>query len=362
MKDARRFTLGIEEEFQVIDPETRELRSHVAEIFARGQAGAEGAAQARAAPVGDRGRHADLPRHRRTRAARSSDSARSTHRPAPAKNGLRIAAAGTHPFSHWADVGITPERALRADRLRSADGGAGEPHLRPARARRGRGSRDADPDHEPGALLPAAHPGAVRELAVLAGARHRMDVVSLQGVRQVPAHEHPGLLRLVRRVRVRSCKLLLEDATAIKDRQADLVGHPAALPTMPRSSSGSATSRCAPRRRSPSPRSSRRITAKLWSCCDQNLGFRLYRRALIMENKWRAARWGHRGEAHRLRQGGGGSARRPRSRRSWSSWTTSWTSWAAAHAGGERALDLAHGHGRRAPARGLPATPETSGR
>jgi len=27
------FTLGIEEEFQVVDPETRELRSHIQEIL-----------------------------------------------------------------------------------------------------------------------------------------------------------------------------------------------------------------------------------------------------------------------------------------------------------------------------------------
>src|SRR5262247_907845 len=31
------FTLGIEEEFQIIDPETRELRSHIQEILADGK-------------------------------------------------------------------------------------------------------------------------------------------------------------------------------------------------------------------------------------------------------------------------------------------------------------------------------------
>src|SRR5205807_4736638 len=31
------FTLGIEEEFQVIDPETRELKSHIQEMFAEGE-------------------------------------------------------------------------------------------------------------------------------------------------------------------------------------------------------------------------------------------------------------------------------------------------------------------------------------
>ena len=31
------FTLGIEEELQVIDPETRELRSHISQMFAAGE-------------------------------------------------------------------------------------------------------------------------------------------------------------------------------------------------------------------------------------------------------------------------------------------------------------------------------------
>jgi carboxylate-amine ligase len=31
------FTLGIEEEFQVVDPETRLLRSHISEMFAEGE-------------------------------------------------------------------------------------------------------------------------------------------------------------------------------------------------------------------------------------------------------------------------------------------------------------------------------------
>jgi carboxylate-amine ligase len=34
------------------------------------------------------------------------------------------------------------------------------------------------------------------------------------------------------------------------------------------------------------------ITAKLYKLYRQNMGFRLYRRALIEENKWRAARYG----------------------------------------------------------------------
>jgi len=38
------------------------------------------------------------------------------------------------------------------------------------------------------------------------------------------------------------------------------------------------------------------IVKKLWHLLDQNLGFRLYRRALIAENKWRAARYGIHGK------------------------------------------------------------------
>jgi len=34
------------------------------------------------------------------------------------------------------------------------------------------------------------------------------------------------------------------------------------------------------------------VTAKLWRLMSGNLSFRTYRRALVMENKWRAARWG----------------------------------------------------------------------
>jgi glutamate---cysteine ligase / carboxylate-amine ligase len=38
------------------------------------------------------------------------------------------------------------------------------------------------------------------------------------------------------------------------------------------------------------------ICFKLWKLREQNLGFRMYRRALILENKWRASRWGIEGK------------------------------------------------------------------
>jgi carboxylate-amine ligase len=99
------FTLGIEEEFQIIDPETRELRSHIQEILADGkmilkehvkpemhqsvvELGTEICADAACA----RQQVIELRRELATVAARA---------------GLKIASAGTHPFSHWMDQLIT---------------------------------------------------------------------------------------------------------------------------------------------------------------------------------------------------------------------------------------------------------------
>lgn len=100
------FTLGIEEEYQVIDPETRELRSYITHIlegehaYLREQVKPEmhqsiievgtkpcrTISEARAEVVHLRGAIAGL----------------------AAKHGLKIAAAGTHPFSSWMQQEITP--------------------------------------------------------------------------------------------------------------------------------------------------------------------------------------------------------------------------------------------------------------
>lgn len=98
-------TIGIEEEFQVVDPETRELRSHISEIFEQGkkllaermkpelhesvvEIGTEICPNVAAARKDVHGTRSSLAKLAR-------------------QNGLRIAAAGTHPFSHWDKVAIT---------------------------------------------------------------------------------------------------------------------------------------------------------------------------------------------------------------------------------------------------------------
>jgi len=101
------FTLGIEEEFQIIDPKTRELRSHIQEILAGGkmffkeqvkpemhQSVVEVATEI----CGD------------VRCARQQViQQRSKLALLASRDGLRIASAGTHPFSHWQDQQITAD-------------------------------------------------------------------------------------------------------------------------------------------------------------------------------------------------------------------------------------------------------------
>jgi carboxylate-amine ligase len=99
-------TLGIEEEYQIIDPQTRELKSYITQILEdsklilREQVKAElhqsmvevgtevcrTPAEAKAELVRLRGEIMKL----------------------AARSGLKIAAAGTHPFSSWVDQEITP--------------------------------------------------------------------------------------------------------------------------------------------------------------------------------------------------------------------------------------------------------------
>ncbi len=104
-KKDQTFTLGIEEEFAIVDPETRELRSHIQEILEGGKVmlkeqikpemhqsvvelGTEicqSIVHAREHVIELRSKLAELAGH----------------------SGLKIASVGTHPFSHWRDQLIT---------------------------------------------------------------------------------------------------------------------------------------------------------------------------------------------------------------------------------------------------------------
>ena len=104
-------TIGVEEEYQIIDPETRELRAYITEILEAGklilreqvkpelhQSIVEIGTEICQTPAEVR---AELIRLRGTIIELAG------------KNGLKIAAAGTHPFSSWLEQPITPlERYL----------------------------------------------------------------------------------------------------------------------------------------------------------------------------------------------------------------------------------------------------------
>jgi len=100
------FTIGIEEEFQVIDPESCELKSHISAMFETGKQRLKDEMKRELNdPVIEVGTPvcADIvqARYEVTRLrCEVINLAR--------ENGLRIAAAGTHPFTHWSTVPITP--------------------------------------------------------------------------------------------------------------------------------------------------------------------------------------------------------------------------------------------------------------
>ncbi|MHC4940551.1 MAG: carboxylate-amine ligase [Planctomycetota bacterium] len=96
------FTLGIEEEFMVIDPETRELKSHISEMITQQeQALPEKVHRELHQSVVEIGSKicADI-----EEARREVTHTRATICGIAREHGLRIGAAGTHPLTHWDQV------------------------------------------------------------------------------------------------------------------------------------------------------------------------------------------------------------------------------------------------------------------
>src|SRR5579859_5004381 len=101
------FTVGVEEEFQIIDPETRNLRSSVTEILATGQDLLQDQLKKEMfqamVEVGTticrdvEEARAEVVRLRRTVADLVEQA------------GGRMVAAGTHPFATWQDLELTQD-------------------------------------------------------------------------------------------------------------------------------------------------------------------------------------------------------------------------------------------------------------
>jgi carboxylate-amine ligase len=103
---AHRFTIGVEEEFQIIDPETLALRSHVIQLLSAASHG-----------LGDQVKqemHQSIVETGTKICENVSELRLEMHRTrgelvsAAEKTGLQVAAAGTHPFSSWIDQIISP--------------------------------------------------------------------------------------------------------------------------------------------------------------------------------------------------------------------------------------------------------------
>jgi len=100
-----RFTLGIEEEFAIVDPVTRELRSHIQEILEGGKVVLKEQIKPEMhQSVVELGTEVcDSIEHAREHVV----ELRSKLAELAGRAGLKIASTGTHPFSHWRDQHIT---------------------------------------------------------------------------------------------------------------------------------------------------------------------------------------------------------------------------------------------------------------
>ncbi|HET9918666.1 MAG TPA: carboxylate-amine ligase [Ktedonobacteraceae bacterium] len=100
-------TIGIEEEYQIVDPVTRELRSYITQILEEGKVilREQVKPELHQAMVEIGSEVCQTPAELRTELVRL----RRTIMELAGKNDLKIVAAGTHPISSWMEQEITPQ-------------------------------------------------------------------------------------------------------------------------------------------------------------------------------------------------------------------------------------------------------------
>jgi carboxylate-amine ligase len=281
------FTLGIEEEFQIVDPQTRELRSHVSEILEEGRMilGEKVKPEMIQAQIevgtgicqNIQEARADLTRLRSI----ISHLAR--------KKGLEIIAASTHPISQWHDQKIydDPHYALLIEELqmvaRSLLIFGLHVHVGVADRERQIHIMNAARYFLPHVL--ALSTSSPFWLGINTGLKsYRSEVFKKFPRTDIPDHfdSYHAYQRYV--------DLLLKTNSIGNPKKIwwDIRPHPyfptlefrvCDIPTRVDDTVAIAALFQA-------------IVAKLNKLIDKNLGFRLYRRMLIQENKWRAVRYG----------------------------------------------------------------------
>jgi carboxylate-amine ligase len=281
------FTLGIEEEFQIVDPQTRELRSHVAEILDEGRM-----------LLGEQIKPEMIQSQievgtgvcKNIQEARADIShLRGIIASLAEKNGLKIVAASTHPISRWQDQKVFDDERyeLLIQELQTVARSllifGLHVHVGIADRERQIHIMNASRYFLPHVLaLSTSSPFWMGHNTGLKS--YRSEIFKQFPRTDIPDHfdSYPGFERYVE---------LLVKTGCINDGKKiwwDCRPHPffptlefriCDIPTRVDDTVAIAALFQA-------------IVAKLTKLIEKNLGFRLYRRMLIQENKWRAVRWG----------------------------------------------------------------------
>lgn len=285
------FTLGIEEEFQIVDPVTRELRSHVTEFLDEGKM-----------ILGEQIKPEMIQSMievgtgicKNIQEARADISnLRGVIASLAEKNGLRIVAASTHPISRWQDQKIFEDERyeLLVQELQTV-----------ARSLLifGLHVHVGIPDRERQIHIMNASRYFLPHILALTTSSpfwmghntglksYRSEIFKQFPRTDIPDHfdSYPGFQRYI--------ELLVKTGCINDGRKIwwDCRPHPVFptlefricdIPTRVDDTVAIAALFQA-------------IVAKLTRLIEKNLGFRLYRRMLIQENKWRAVRWGLEGK------------------------------------------------------------------
>src|SRR6185295_17046968 len=281
------FTLGIEEEFQIVDPKTRELRSHVSEFLEEGKMilGEQIKPEMIQSMV-----EVGTGICKNIQEARADITRlRSIISGLAAKTGLVIVAASTHPFSHWQDQKIYDDERynLLVQELQTV-----------ARSLLIFGLHVhvgvADPERRIH-IMNAARYFLPHVLALTTsspfwmGQNTGLKSYRSEVFKQFPRTDLPDHFDSYANFQ-RYVDLLVQTGCINDGRKIwwDLRPHPifptlefriCDIPTRVDDTIAIAALFQA-------------IVAKLTKLIEKNLGFRLYRRMLIQENKWRAVRWG----------------------------------------------------------------------
>jgi carboxylate-amine ligase len=281
------FTLGVEEEFQIVDPETWDLRSHVSELLASG-----------APAFGDqikRELHQSIVEVGTKICTSVSELAEEVIRTrrdlagSAERVGLRVAAAGTHPFADWKDQVLSPgerydtiveelQQLARSLLIFGLHVHVGMPDRETA----------IEVMNEARYFLP--HLLAISTSSPFwMGRDTGLKSYRTTVFRRFPRTGIPGHFGSYSEYE-QYIQLLIDTHCIDNGKRIwwDLRPHPhfgtlefriCDVPTRPRDTIAIAAVAQA-------------IVVKLHRLRTRNLGFRVYRRALVEENKWRAARWG----------------------------------------------------------------------